>query len=124
MASRQELLDSIQTDMKLTKSFFMKIYGYELTWPGFAEVALSKLEEAGCSKARTYYQRFVGEYGKKHDEEMKTVAEWYRKQLDRKGDDTDWRKQHEAELRKEDLQQKSDRELLILLQKLRAENQL
>ncbi|MGE9881573.1 hypothetical protein [Blautia obeum] len=124
MASRQELLDSIQPDMKLTKNFFMRIYGYEISFPGFAEIALTDMEKAGCSKARTYYQRFVGEYEKKHDEEIKTVAEWYRKQLDRKGDGTDWRKQHEAELRKEDLHQKSDRELLILLQKLRAENQL
>lgn len=95
MASRQELLDSIRPDMKLTKNFFMKIYGYEISFPGFAEIALTELEKAGCSKARTYYQRFVGEYEKKHAEEMKTVAEWYRKQL--KGEDKDWKRQHEAE---------------------------
>lgn len=97
MASRQELLDSIQPGMTLTKSFFMKIYGYELTWPGFAEVALSKLEKAGCSQAKAYYQRFVDEYEKKHDEEMKNAADWYRKQL--KGEDKDWKRRHEAELR-------------------------
>ncbi|MCI5868431.1 MAG: hypothetical protein MR224_02835, partial [Dorea sp.] len=110
MASKQELLESIQPGMKLTKNFFMKIYGYELTWTGFADQALSDLEKAGCSKARVYYRQFVGEYEKQHDEEMKEVADWYRKQL--KGDGKDWKRQREAELRKEDLQQKSDRELL------------
>ena len=45
MASREELLQSIRPDMKLSKAFFMRIYGYEITWPGFAEVALQRLEE-------------------------------------------------------------------------------
>ena len=121
MASRQKLLDSIQPGMKLTKNFFMRIYGYELTWPGFADQALSELEKAGCSKARVYYQQFVDEYEKQHDEEMKEVAELYRKE---KGDGKDWKRQREAELRKEDLQQKSDRELLTLLQTLKAGGQL
>ena len=38
MASREELLQSIGPDMRLDKWFFLRIYGYELTWPGFAEV--------------------------------------------------------------------------------------
>lgn len=101
MASRKELLDSIQTDMKLTKSFFMKIYGYELTWPGFAEVALSKLEKAGCSQARNYYTCIVIEYDHNHEKEMKGVAEWYAKQdFTKKGEDKDWKRQQETELLK------------------------
>lgn len=123
MASRQELLDSIQPGMKLTKNFFMKIYGYELTWSGFADQALSDLEKAGCGKARSYYQQFVGEYKKKHDEEMKTVASWFRKQSgERKVNES--RRLQEAERWKEDLQQKSDSELLKLLQKLKVEKML
>ena len=124
MASSEELLDSIQPDMKLTKNFFMRVYGYELTWPGFAEIALSELEIAGCGKARAYYQQFVDEYEKKHDEEMKKAAEWYKNQLDKKGDDRAWKRQQGAEQRKEDLRQKSDKELLTLLQTLRAEEAL
>lgn len=80
MASRRELLDSISCDMRLDKSFFMKIYGYELTWAGFAEDALARLEILGCSRAREYYNRFVSEYEKEHDQQMKNVAKWYRKQ--------------------------------------------
>lgn len=55
MASREELLRSIQPGMKLDKAFFLKVYGYELTWPGFAETAIKALEDAGCSNARNYY---------------------------------------------------------------------
>ena len=82
MPSRQELLNSIQPNMKLKKNFFMRIYGYEITWPGFAEQSLIELERVGCSKAREYYQRFISEYKQEHDEMMKEVAEWYRKQCD------------------------------------------
>lgn len=76
MRSREELLSSIGSDMRLTMDFFKRIYGYELTWPGFAEIALSKLEEAGCSRAREYYMQFVSGYETKRNEEMKEVAKW------------------------------------------------
>ena len=97
MPSRQELLDAIQPNMKLTKNFFMRIYGYEITWPGFAEQSLIELERVGCSKAREYYQRFFSEYKQEHDEMMKRVAEWYRKQTEKKGSESDWKRQREAE---------------------------
>lgn len=83
MASRNELLGSISYDMRLDKSFFMKIYGYELTCPGFANQALSKLEECGCSRATEYYNDITFEWQQKHDEMLKCVAEEYRKQCDR-----------------------------------------
>lgn len=82
MASKRELLDSISCDMQLDKSFFIKIYGYELTWAGFAEDALARLEILGCSNAREYYNRFVNEYEKEHEQQMKNVAEWYKKQCE------------------------------------------
>lgn len=123
MPSKEELLSSIQPGMKLTKNLFMRIYGYEISFPGFAEIALSDLEEAGCGKARSYYQQFIGEYEKKHDEEIKAVASWFRKQTgERKVNES--RRLQEAKRLKEDLQQKSDSELLKLLQKLKAEKML
>ena len=63
--------------MKLDKAFFLKIYGYELTWPGFRETAIKALEDAGCSKAREYYDSVVGEYEKGYREQMKEVGKWY-----------------------------------------------
>ena len=80
MASREDLLQSIQPGMRLDKDFFLKIYGYELTYPRFSEIALTALEDAGCSKAREYYRDIVGAYEAKQEETMKNVAEWYRKQ--------------------------------------------
>lgn len=98
MASREELLKSIKPGMKLTKNFFMRIYGYELTWPGFADQALTELEKAGCSSARTYYQSIVSEYEEKHEEVMKNVAQWIKGQeFVRKGSVDLRRKQREAE---------------------------
>lgn len=60
--SRNNLLKSIKPNMKLTESVFKQIYAYELTWPGFSEIALKKLEEAGSSNARRYYEKFSKQY--------------------------------------------------------------
>jgi len=79
--SKELLLSSINNSMKLTKSFFMRIYGYEIGSPGFSEIALSKLEESGCSKAREYYSTLVNEYEEKQKDTMKEVAAWYVKHL-------------------------------------------
>lgn len=86
MASRRELLDSLKPGMHLDKNFFLKIYGYDITRPGFADDVIKRLEILGCSKARDYYTCIVSEYNHKHDQEMKRVSEWYAKQdIDEKG---------------------------------------
>lgn len=113
MMSREILLDGIQPKMRLTKNFFMQIYGYELTWPGFAEQALSRLEKAGCSSARAYYRRFTIEYECKHEEEMKNVAQWL-KENKRKGSGDLRKKEQEAEQQEKLLQRKKQ----LLMRKL------
>ena len=122
---KDELLHSFSTGMKLYKSTFLKIYGYELTYPGYAEKALSWLEMLGCSKARAYYSGVVAEYEHQHEKEMRGAAAWYRKFCEdqqeklRKKVVRELRKQREVEQLRAGLQQKSDRELLILLQMLK-----
>ena len=69
MASHEELLQSIHSEMKLDKDFFLKIYGYEVSFSGFADKAIKSLNGAGCSRAQ--------------DKEMKKVAAWYRKECEK-----------------------------------------
>lgn len=122
---KEEFLHSFSTGMKLYKSTFLKIYGYELTYPGYAEKALSWLEMLGCGNARAYYSGVVVEYEHQHEKEMKGAAAWYRKFCENRWERLKQeevrklRKQQEVEQLKADLQQKSDRELLNLLQRLR-----
>lgn len=78
MASKDELLSTIIPNMRLTRDFFLKVYGYELTWPGFAENVLTRMEILGCSKARDYYTCVVAEYEHNHEKELKAAAEWYK----------------------------------------------
>lgn len=117
--SREELLQSIKPGMKLDKAFFLKIYGYEFTWPGFQETAIRVLEDAGCSRAREYYDSVVGEYEKGCQEQIKEAGRWYLEECNR-----EWKKKvKEGEERRrreimKDLHQKNDRELLKLLQTL------
>lgn len=81
MTSLNDLLESINPGMRLTKEFFRRVYGYELYNPGFADMAVSRLEAAGCSRARCYYEAWVSEYEAKYEKEMKEVAAWYHKRL-------------------------------------------
>lgn len=76
-ASKEQLLQSIAPAMKLTKGFFKRVYGYELTWPGFADQAINALETAGCSQARQYYDMVVGECVQQYDADLVGVARWY-----------------------------------------------
>lgn len=79
----KELLDSISSQMRLTKSFFKSIYAKELTWrDGFADVAIERLEQAGCSRAREYYESYVLGYQAEQDVALKEVASWYRRQCE------------------------------------------
>ena len=81
--SKEELLASIRPDMKLTWDFFKRIYGYEISWPGFADRAIAALEAAGCSRARGYYETWVSEYEAERAAEMKKVAAWYAEECKR-----------------------------------------
>lgn len=83
-ASRETLIQSISPEMSLTKGFFRKIYGYELTSPGFREKAIGVLEAAGCSRAGAYYENVVDEYQKARDQKLKAVAAEYARECDRK----------------------------------------
>lgn len=113
MPSKEELLQSIQPRMRLDKAFFLRIYGYEISFPGFAETALAVLEEAGCMKARAYYDEIIGEYQRQRDEEIRPVAAEYAKECNRKWE----QKEKEGETRRS-LQEMDSRELLTLLKSL------
>lgn len=112
---KQQLLDSIQPGMKLTKAFFMKVYGYEISFPGFADEAIKALEDAGCSKAKGYYDNFVAEYQRERDKELKPVAAQVRKQWE-----ADWKrlKKGSDERRIREIQGLTREELTELCQKL------
>ena len=102
MASREELLRSIQPGMKLDRAFFLKIYGYELSWPGFRDTAIKALEDAGCSKAREYYDSVVGEYEKGYQEQMKEVGKWYLEECNKEWEKK--RKEGEEKRRQEEIE--------------------
>ena len=83
MPSKEELLQSIQPGMKLDKAFFLKVYGYEISFPGFRETAIKALEDAGCSRAKEYYDSVVGEYENGCQEQMKEAGKWYLEKCNR-----------------------------------------
>ena len=84
MPSREELLQSIRPDMILTEAFFLRIYGYEISYPGFAAVALNKLEgiyilyaRPGEMHPRDRYEAAVADADACREEGVREAAHWY-----------------------------------------------
>ena len=111
MASREELLASIRPDMKLNRAFFLKVYGYEITWPGFADTALEALTAAGCSKAAEYYKKVVDEYEEAHQREVKEAVRQFMRNQEKRGDGP-------RDSIEKKLQQMSNSELITYLENL------
>lgn len=99
-ACREQLLQSISPDMKLTKGFFRKIYGYELSFPGFREQAINALETAGCTMARAYYDDIIGEYQRTTEESLGPVAASYLKECNQKWEQKQKRGEEQRKKRK------------------------
>lgn len=116
MVGRENLLKVIHLKMMLNKELFLNIYGYEISFPGFADESIKVLNDAGCSRAREYYDKVILEYKKKHDEEIKKVSVWHRKECKK-----EWQEKRGEVKRKqeqENLQQMSDSHLIMLLENL------
>lgn len=79
MPDKGKFFDSLVSGMKLYKSTFLKIYGYDISTPGFANEALAKLKGLGCSKAEEYYKGIVSEREEERERMMKEAAAWYRR---------------------------------------------
>lgn len=119
MSSCEELLQSIHPGMKPAHALFLKIYGFEISFQGFSDTAIKVLERTGCSKARQYYDSIVGEYENEYQQQVKEVGEWYLKECEKKWQNRQMGGEEKRKWRiMQDLHQKSDRELLSLLQTL------
>lgn len=82
MDIRSKLLNEMSPNMHLSKGYFKKILGLDITTPGFAEDALTRLEILGCSRAREYYEAVKAEWQQEHDAQMKSAAHWYKGQCE------------------------------------------
>ena len=112
----QELLQSIRPDMRLTKDFFKRVYGWEMDYSGFADRAVNALEAAGCSHVREYYDTWVQEYEAERDAVLKRVSVWYGEELKRR------RAEKERQVRKERKEQEIElleKKKRLLMQKSR-----
>lgn len=116
--SKEVFLEQMHAGMRLYKSTFKRIYGWEISYPGFAEQAISNLEALGCKKAWDYYEAVRAEIDEQYDQEMKKAAAWY----------ADECKKHQKELQRkemaesrESLTKMSNSELLTYLESLIAE---
>lgn len=106
--------------MKLTKSFFKAIYGYELTYPGFAEMALRKFDDMGSKTARSYYEQFSKKYENERNQTLRNVGIWYVEQLERKWEERKMKRERQ-QMKVEYYQNMTDKELLEKYEQLEKE---
>lgn len=62
--NKDELLNSIRKGTVCDNELLKKVYGYDLSFEGFAEKALKKLEEVGGKNVREDYKKLVSAYEK------------------------------------------------------------
>lgn len=84
MTNRDIFLQHLQSGPALNEALMFQIYGYELTYPGFQEKALSILKQAGCRDVRSFYTQIVSAYEKTLHDEILEISQWYSKHLQRK----------------------------------------
>lgn len=121
MNSKEELIAMIKPDMKLTESFFKAIYGYELTYPGFAEMAMIKFMAMGSKNARAYYKQFSEKYENEARQTFRNVGAWYVEQLEKERQEKK-RKEVRRWNREKAYQRMSDKELLEKWQNMKKMN--
>ncbi|MEZ3469965.1 MAG: hypothetical protein K1W40_16670 [Schaedlerella sp.] len=95
LPTREKLLADIQPGIKLTKNLFLQIYGYNISTPGFADEAIAKLKDLGCSKAGEYYEQITSEWKEGNEKMLQEVAVWYKKQDSYKKEGEERRKQEQ-----------------------------
>lgn len=88
MASREELIQSIQPGVVMDETIFRKIYGYDITTPGFADNILDDLEDiyilydcSGESNPRERYKAFTRSLEDEYERELKKVSKWYNEKI-------------------------------------------
>lgn len=95
--NRKRLLEEIKPEMKLTKQFFKRIYSLEIEYPGLADKALKKLEAAGCSKAKEYYNSYVKEYEEWYKVQCEPAAKWLIEQMEKQHREVNGKDDHRKE---------------------------
>lgn len=85
MAKKDNLLECLtQGKGPQIPNVYKAIYGYELTYPGYADTAIKAMELTEPKNARKEYGKWVAEYEKEYNAMMKNVAEWYDNYLERR----------------------------------------
>ena len=74
MASKDTFLESVTPDTKENEQFCLKVYGFNISYPGYAELVMQKLEGFGFFDARKQYQRHVKNYERKHNAKVKEAT--------------------------------------------------
>ena len=123
MASREELLNSIQPGMRLDRNFFLKVYGYEISTPGFCNIAIKALEDAGCTKAADYYADTINAYQKSRENATKGIGKRLIEEIDRNYEKMcrEAQGRGEEQRRQKEIQNLTRSELTELCQKLLQE---
>ncbi len=122
---KKQLLQSIGPAMKLTRGFFKRVYGYDLTSPGFSDQVIDVLERDGCSHAKQYYDMVVNEVRQQSDAEWKSASAWYVKECDKMWASRRKGGEEERNRRREQLWKKGQllrRKRALLLQRLQQLN--
>ena len=127
MSSKLSFYQGINETTIFDDEFHKKAYGYSVCDESFLPAVAAKLTGIGRTDIIQAYNEWFARWKAEDDKVMKSVAKWYIKECDKKFEEFQKEQQKKAveewkENRKADLLQKNDRELLNLLQNLKAKS--
>jgi len=111
--NKQSFYDGISQDTVFDEAFFKKVLGYSMYDKPFLEAVAVKLTGIGRKDVADRYNAWYAAWKANDDAEMKKVAEWYRKELDK---DFKERQKKAVEDWKRNLQNLTNSDLLTLLE--------
>lgn len=115
--TKEEFYEGITKDTRVNEEFLMKLHGYSFHDPQFLLDVMIKFDSFGRKRVSDVFTVYMYLYNARQDAELLPAAKWLRQQIDKEYEER--RKAGEEQRKqqiKQDLQQRSDGELLNLLQ--------
>ena len=118
--NKQEFYSSLTPSTEPCEELFKKIYGYSYYDADFLQSVAVRLTILGRKDIVQQYNEWFAGWKAQHEAELRSAAQWYRKQVEQDAENK--RRKEAREWENEDLHQMSDRKLLRLLKQLKNEN--
>lgn len=119
--NKQEFYSSLTPSTEPCEELFKKIYGYSYYDADFLQSVAVRLTILGKKDIAQQYNEWFAGWNAQHEAELRSAAQWYRKQVEQ---DAENKRRKEAREWERNIREMSNSELLTYLESLSAGDSL